>query len=176
MQRRTRIILSVVGAAAAIPVAVGMVQGAIQATHTAAASTPSRTAAISLPAIPTPVSTRPSPQPSTAAPATSKPATTPRVTTAPPATTTPAAACTLPDTQDVLVRYIVPGLQANAQELGEVFLAQCESTLDYIAQTAPTGDGYCTQVAWVADNPGYNPDAVPAPPLKKVIEAIGGSC
>lgn len=175
MQRRTRIILSVVGAVAAVPVVVGMVQGAEQAAHTA---NHGPTSATTTPAVRIPLGalTQPASRPTETQPASGKPTAHPSSASPSTAAAAPEPSCALPNGQDVLVRYIVPGLQPAAQELGEVDLAQCESTLDYIAQTSPMGDGYCTQVAWASDNPGYNPDTLPAPPLKKVVEAVGGGC
>lgn len=76
----------------------------------------------------------------------------------------------------MIARYVVPGMAATAQELGGWDLATCTVDIDKIMVGAPTGDGYCTELAWVSDNPGYNADATPAAPLRKVIEAIGGSC
>lgn len=171
-RRTNRTILIVAGSTLGFFVVVGGIGAALGKGKTSstptAASTPSAPAASAAPSTasrPTetqPASSKPAAHPSSAAPST--------------AAADPEPSCALPNGRDVLVRYIVPGLQANAQELGEVDLVQCESTLDYIAQTSPTGDGYCTQVAWASDNPGYNPDTVPAPPLKKVIEAVGGGC
>lgn len=133
-----------------------------------AASAPTTAPAGSPAAQPSPVaSTRP---PASAPPHASSPA--PHTS----ATPAPDPTCTLPDTQDLLVRYTVPGLPDSAQVLGEVDLGNCTPTLDCLARTSPRGDGYCTEVAWASDNPGYNADATPAPPLKKVIEAIGGGC
>lgn len=96
-----------------------------------------------------------------------------------PATSAPAPdapTCALAKAPDVYVRYVVPGIPSDAQELGGVDEVNCQSTLDYIRKTSPTGPGYCTQVALVSDNPGYNAEVSPAKPLKKVIEAVGAGC
>lgn len=120
---------------------------------------------------------------SSATPAVSSPA-------AAPAGSTPAAASLAPSTAaaapsptcdpskepDVIVRYTVPGLEDSAQELGGWDLETCQVDIDKIMSTMPTGDGYCAQIAWKSDNPTYNVDATPAPPLRKVIEAIGAGC
>lgn len=89
---------------------------------------------------------------------------------------TPSPSCTLPDDRDLLVWYKVPTLQDSAQELGEVDLANCTPTVDTIMSTSPTGAGYCTEVAYADQNPGYNADATPAPRLKHVIEEVGAGC
>jgi hypothetical protein len=95
---------------------------------------------------------------------------------APASSAVPQDTCTLADDQHLIVRYIAPGVQDNAQELGETDASHCTPTLQWLEQTAANGPGDCTQVAWASDNPGYNADALPAPPLKKVIEAIGPGC
>ena|ERR1700674_1529574 len=76
---------------------------------------------------------------------------------------------------DLLVRYITPSLSPAAQTLGSVAhtASGCEPTVTFLQQTSPTGAGYCTQVALASDNPGYNVDANPAPPLKKLIAQFG---
>jgi hypothetical protein len=88
----------------------------------------------------------------------------------------PSASCALPNGRDLIVRYVVPGVTPAAQVLGEVDLATCVSTLDDLQQTSPTGAGYCTQAGWVDQNPGYNADATPAPPIPHVVEEVGAGC
>jgi len=36
--------------------------------------------------------------------------------------------------------------------------------------------GNCTQVGFVSQNPGYNPNATPARPLKSVVAQAGPAC
>lgn len=74
------------------------------------------------------------------------------------------------------MRYVSQGLQTSAQELGEVALADCVPMVTWLQTAAANGPGDCTQVAWAHDNPGYDPNAVPARPLKKLIESIGPGC
>lgn len=88
----------------------------------------------------------------------------------------PAASCKLKTTFDYLVRTTEPGLQPQAQEIGNVNLAACTDALADFAATAGQAPGECTTVARVADNPGYNPDAVPAPPLRHVLQSAGPGC
>jgi len=52
---------------------------------------------------------------------------------------------------------------------------KCITSIDMAVKTNPPLEGFCTQVALVSDNPGYDENAVPAPPLRKVI-AASGSC
>lgn len=177
MRRRTRIVLISIGVAAAVPFTLGAIQGAKDALHPAASDT--RTAQASPSPSPTPAtaSRTPAQPPRTSAtpPAASHAAS----PAAQPATSAPAPdapTCALAKAPDVYVRYVVPGIPSDAQELGGVDEVNCQSTLDYIRKTSPTGPGYCTQVALVSDNPGYNAEVSPAKPLKKVIEAVGAGC
>jgi hypothetical protein len=45
-----------------------------------------------------------------------------------------------------------------------------------VLATAPLGTGHCTQVGYVADNPGYDVKATPATPLSKVAAQAGPAC
>jgi hypothetical protein len=71
---------------------------------------------------------------------------------------------------------VAPGIVPFAGTLGSVDLVNCQPTVNLIEQTSPKEAGYCTSLARIIDNPGYNPDVMPAPPLKHVILAVGGSC
>lgn len=84
------------------------------------------------------------------------------------------SSCT--STRDVIVRYVAPGQPATAQELGNYNLATCQPTLEWLQNTSPTGPGYCTEAAWVSDNPNYSADTTPAAPLKEVQVRIGPAC
>jgi len=71
------------------------------------------------------------------------------------------------------------GQQAKAQALGDQWgwnytSGECQTGTDFSIATAPTGPGACVQVALAKDNPGYNADAVPAVPLRKVIATSPG--
>jgi hypothetical protein len=107
-----------------------------------------------------------------AAPSTTEPSTTaaPPSTSAAPSTS---STCNLPDKGDILVWERFPGVQDNAQELGGTDPEHCTWTFDSLKTSQPTGAGYCTKAAWASDNPGYDPEAVPAPPLKNVQVIIG---
>lgn len=63
-----------------------------------------------------------------------------------------------------------------ADEIGNVDFTDCSDSLADFRQTAGQADGECTTIALASSNPGYDPDAVPAPPLKHVIEAAGPGC
>jgi hypothetical protein len=113
-----------------------------------------------------------------AAPRTSSSSPSPRTkpsTTAPRPVPAPSKTCSLPN-NDLIVRYVAPGTPDSAQVLGGADLATCTSTLDELQSDSPAGAGYCTQAAWAADNPGYNADLTPAPPLKHIVLAVGSAC
>ena len=93
--------------------------------------------------------------------------------TSQPAVPVDTCATPLPDKGDVIVREIFPNVPIDAMELGGTDPERCVWTMDSLKTSQPAGPGYCSQVAWASDNPGYNADAVPAPPLKKVQVTIG---
>lgn len=85
---------------------------------------------------------------------------------------------------DVLVRYVYPNGNVDVSALGSRGWIKapgsgnytCEPTTQYMQRTTPSGPGYCTQVAWSSDNPGYDVEARPVAPLKKVIAQFGDGC
>lgn len=104
-------------------------------------------------------------------------------TTAPYVSTTAGAVaqkCTPGPQFDYIIRTIAPGDQWSATKIGNAGPDGCDY-LDPSAQinlvnSSPKAKGYCTQVARATDNPGYNTDATPAPPLHKVIAQVGDAC
>jgi hypothetical protein len=50
---------------------------------------------------------------------------------------------------------------------------KCITTVEFALLGNPSLQGFCTQVAYASSNPGYNPGAVPAPPLSSVIGTRG---
>lgn len=99
-------------------------------------------------------------------PSSSAPATTAAVSTA-------SSTCNLPDHGDIIEWQRAPGVQDSAIELGGTDPEHCHWTFDTLKTSSPTGSGYCTEAAWASDNPGYDPNATPAPRLKKVQVVIG---
>lgn len=81
--------------------------------------------------------------------------------------------CNLPDRGDIIEWQKAPGVADSAIELGGTDPAHCVLTFDSLKTSSPTGAGYCTQAAWASDNVGYDPDATPAPRLKKIQVSIG---
>ena len=88
----------------------------------------------------------------------------------------PSPACTLKTTYDYIERDALPGASAEATEVGNVDLVSCSDTLATFRQQARQADGECTTIALASKNPGYNVDAIPAPPLKDVIMSAGPGC
>jgi hypothetical protein len=175
MNRKTKAGLWTGGAIAAF-FAVGAIGNATH--HKSPASAPPAAAAVTATSTTAPAVTTAKPATPKPAPA-AKPSTIPRpaATSKPAPTATPPSptGCTLANA-DIIVRYVTPGLDANAQTLGSVHAADCTPTFDWIRQNSPTGDGDCTTAAYASDNPGYNPDAVPAVALKKVQVGVGPGC
>lgn len=86
------------------------------------------------------------------------------------------AACKLKTTFDYIVRDSDPGASVTAGEIGNVDFANCTDSLSDFAATAGQASGECTTIALASKNPGYNVNAVPAPPLKDVIQSAGPGC
>jgi len=97
--------------------------------------------------------------------------------TAAQATARPAApACKLKIRFDYIVRSAEAGTPAIAQLIGNVDLGNCTPTLKDFARTAGQGPGECTTIARARANPGYDVNAVPAPPLRRVLASAGPGC
>jgi len=82
---------------------------------------------------------------------------------------------------DIYVRMITPGQPPVAQELGGEWdwnsvSHKCLTSVQMMIATAPQVPGNCTQVGYAADNPGYDPNATPARPLKEVADETGPAC
>lgn len=82
---------------------------------------------------------------------------------------------------DIYVRMVSPGVPAQAQELGGEWrwnssLGKCQTSVQLMISTAPMSAGNCTQVGYVSDNPGYDPNATPVAPLKNVAAQAGPAC
>ena len=118
---------------------------------------------------------------STSKPAAAPAATSVATTATPPADSStsqppaPAETCAtpLPDRGDIIEWQREPGLPDSAIELGGTDPEHCKWTFDTLKDSSPTGSGYCTEAAWASDNAGYDPNATPAPRLKKVQVVIG---
>lgn len=143
-------------------IAVAIGAGAVLALAGCSSSTSKPSAApTSQAAAPVATSATPADVPSTSAPATTA------------AVSTASSTCNLPDKGDVIVREVFPNVPIDAMELGGTDPEHCTWTMDSLRTSQPTGPGYCSEVAWASDNVGYDPNTVPAPPLKKVQEMIG---
>jgi hypothetical protein len=92
------------------------------------------------------------------------------------ASPSPSASCALQITFSYIVRTTEPGMPAQAQEIGNVDLGNCTPTLQDFAQTAGQGQGECTTIARAKANPGYDVNASPAPPLRRVLMYAGPGC
>jgi hypothetical protein len=82
---------------------------------------------------------------------------------------------------DIYVRMLSPGTQWTAQELGGEWIwnasrDKCLTSVQETIATAPLSAGNCTQVGYVANNPGYNPNATVAAPLTHIAAQAGPAC
>ena len=80
---------------------------------------------------------------------------------------------------DIYVRMIQPGTSPQAQELGgewrwDYTTNKCLTSVQLVIATAPHTPGTCTQVGYVADNPGYNVNAASA--LRNMVAQTGPAC
>jgi hypothetical protein len=85
----------------------------------------------------------------------------------------PTSVCNLPTTGNLIIWQRAPGLQDSAFRVSDVDIFNCKPTLDTWRPDQPTGPGNCSKIAWASDNPGYDFDVRPAPPLKNVIDQVG---
>jgi len=82
---------------------------------------------------------------------------------------------------DIIVRIVTPNVAPAAMVLGGGWVfneatSTCQTSVDWQISTAPTGAGFCTQVALAAENPGYDVNADPPAELKHVIRQAGEGC
>ena len=82
---------------------------------------------------------------------------------------------------DIYVWLLVPRTQAVAQELGGEWrwdseTNKCLPSVQLMLAATPTNPGTCTQVGYVADNPGYDVNATPARRLKVLAGERGPAC
>jgi hypothetical protein len=82
---------------------------------------------------------------------------------------------------DIYVRMLSPGSPWVAQELGGEWLwnvaeKKCQTSVQMTIAAAPQGSGQCTQVGYAKDNPGYDPNATPAKPLREITAETGAAC
>jgi hypothetical protein len=86
-----------------------------------------------------------------------------------------------PASGDVYLRTIQPGAPPSTAEYGGEWvwnstLGKCLTSVQMLIAVAPQVPGYCTQVGYVADNPGYDVNAAGNPPLKHLAAESGPAC
>jgi hypothetical protein len=86
-----------------------------------------------------------------------------------------------PASGDIYVRMITPGDSAQAQRLGGEWVwdhvtNKCLTSVQMTIATAPLSAGNCTQVGYVADNPGYDSNAAEPALLADVAAQAGPAC
>jgi hypothetical protein len=83
-----------------------------------------------------------------------------------------------PASGDIYVWEESPGVEPMAHQLGGGWvwnhsLNRCQTSVQFMIATAPNGPADCTEIGYVADNPGYNPNADPAHPPKHIADKSG---
>jgi hypothetical protein len=82
---------------------------------------------------------------------------------------------------DIYIRLLTRGGSEKAQRIGGGWTwdhtsNKCLTSVQMVMATAPLSTGNCTQVGYVANNPGYDPNASPAAPLAHVAAHAGPAC
>jgi hypothetical protein len=82
---------------------------------------------------------------------------------------------------DIYVRMQTAGTATVAQQLGGGWVwngstHKCLTSAEMMMASAPLVPGACTWVGYVADNPGYDVNGTPAPPLENVVASAGPAC
>jgi hypothetical protein len=86
--------------------------------------------------------------------------------------------CGFPSAPDVIYWFQAPGNLGAAQLLGAYDFGNCTRTADQseVDKTSPQGSGFCSIVASLSANPGYDVDATPAPRPNGVLAKSGAGC
>lgn len=122
---------------------------------------------------PAPVTTTSSPTTIWAAPTSTAPATT---EASPAATATSGGGCSLPHTGDLLLWEKWPGTPVQVMTIGDVDLLKCKYTWETLADTEPSGPGYCDILFRASDNPHYDMNELPRPRPKNILAQAGAGC
>jgi hypothetical protein len=85
----------------------------------------------------------------------------------------PESGCNIRTTRDLIIWERFPRVPDSAIEVGDADLARCAPTLNTWREGQPSGPGYCSKIAWASDNPAYDTEARPAPPLQNVLDQVG---
>jgi hypothetical protein len=86
-----------------------------------------------------------------------------------------------PASRDIYVRIIKPGTSPEVRKLGgrwrwDHVTGKCLTAVHFMSATAPRSAGHCTQIGYVTDNPGYEPNVTPPPPLLHTAAQAGPAC
>jgi hypothetical protein len=82
---------------------------------------------------------------------------------------------------DIYVWTTTPGVLPQVQVLNgkwgwDSTTSKCVTSVQFVMAHAPKAAGNCTQVGYVADNPGYHMHGASAPKLKHVVAETGPAC
>jgi hypothetical protein len=81
--------------------------------------------------------------------------------------------CNLPTSRSLIIWQTSPTGDPTSSYVNESDISNCRPTLSEWRIRQPKGPGYCSKIAWSADNPGYVPSVVPAAPLENVLDQVG---
>ena len=86
-----------------------------------------------------------------------------------------------PASGSIYVRTVTPGVSPRARRLGgerdwDHVTSKCLTSVQYTIAIARLSAGNCTQVGYVAANPGYDVNATTASPLTHVAAQAGPAC
>lgn len=86
-----------------------------------------------------------------------------------------------PASGNIYIRIVTPGVSPQARRLGgewewDHITDKCLTSVQFTIAAAPLTSGNCTQIGYVADNPGYDVNANVAPPLTRVVAQAGPAC
>lgn len=86
--------------------------------------------------------------------------------------------CGFPQAPDVIYWFETPGQKPVAQRLGAYDYGNCTRTADQaqLSKSSPQGPGFCTIVASLRANPGYNFNRTPALKPNGILAEVGGAC
>ncbi|MGV7354155.1 hypothetical protein PJM47_26275 [Mycobacterium kansasii] len=78
-----------------------------------------------------------------------------------------------PTYNDLLIWEHWPRLGDISSRVGDVDGPTCKPTIEVWKEGEPKTPGFCAKIAWFSDNPDYDVDIRPAPPLKHVFDETG---
>jgi hypothetical protein len=85
----------------------------------------------------------------------------------------PTLPCDLETTRSLLIWQHAPRVPDSTIAINATDAYNCRPALETWHSLVPNGPGYCSKIAWSADNPGSVKNVSPVAPLQKVIDEVG---